>query len=142
MKIISINISTEKGTVKKPVGKGSFLVNFGMENDAHGGDWHRQISLLGIESIEKFEKTNNVKLEYGAFAENITTSGVVLHELPIGTKMKINDVILEVTQIGKKCHLGCEISKQVGECVMPKEGIFAKVLNAGEIKNGDSIELL
>lgn len=139
-KVLEINISDKKGIVKTPINEGNFIVDFGLEGDAHGGDWHRQISLLGIESIDKMRKEGVEDLEFGSFAENITTEGIVLYELPVGTKLKIGDTIQEVTQIGKECHTGCAIAQKVGKCVMPKEGIFTKVLKAGKVKVGDTIE--
>lgn len=138
-KVIDVNISEKKGEMKHPIDKGFFKLNYGLEGDAHAGDWHRQISLLGIESIEKMKVLGAKGLSSGKFAENITTEGIVLYELPIGTKLKISDVTLEVTQIGKECHNGCEIRKLVGDCVMPREGIFAIVLSEGHIKAGDEI---
>ena len=139
-KVLEINISDKKGIVKTPINEGNFIVDFGLEGDAHGGDWHRQISLLGNESIDKMRKEGVEDLEFGSFAENITTEGIVLYELPVGTKLKIGDTIQEVTQIGKECHTGCAIATKVGKCVMPKEGIFTKVLKAGKVKVGDTIE--
>ena len=141
-KVLSVNSSDKKGVVKKPIKEGLFKANYGLEKDAHSGEWHRQVSLLGIESFDKMENKGVEGLVPGVFAENITTEGIVLHELPIGTKIVIGESIQEVTQIGKKCHTGCEISKIVGECVMPKEGIFTKVLKEGLIKEGDTIEII
>jgi MOSC domain-containing protein YiiM len=138
-KVIAVNISEKKGVIKHPIGKGFFRVNHGLDGDAHAGEWHRQVSLLGTESIDKMKSSGVEGLTPGKFAENITTEGIVLYELPIGTKLKIGDVTLEVTQIGKECHLGCEIRKLVGDCVMPREGIFTKVLEEGYIKAGDNI---
>ncbi|MBN7575737.1 MULTISPECIES: MOSC domain-containing protein [Clostridium] len=138
-KVIAVNISEKKGVIKHPIEKGFFRVNHGLDGDAHAGEWHRQVSLLGIESIDKMKSSEAEGLTPGKFAENITTEGIVLYELPIGTKLKIGDVMLEVTQIGKECHLGCEIRKLVGDCVMPREGIFTKVLEEGYIKAGDNI---
>lgn len=140
--VIDVNISKEKGVIKTPVEVGNLIENFGLEGDAHGGDWHRQISLLAVESIEKMKAMGLPDLKDGDFAENITTKGLVLHEIPVGTKFKIGDSLLEVTQIGKKCHKGCAIKQKVGNCIMPTEGIFAKVLKGGPIKKGDKIELL
>jgi molybdopterin adenylyltransferase len=115
----------------------------GVEKDAHAGDWHRQVSLLGKESIEKFETVLGRKIEYGEFAENITTEGITLYKTKPGDKLFIGDVELEITQIGKKCHGdGCEIFSKVGQCVMPKEGIFAKVIKKGIVKAGDEIKYL
>ena len=138
-KVIAINISEEKGVTKNPIEKGFFKINHGLLGDAHAGDWHRQVSLLGIESIKKMKAVGIESLSTGQFAENITTEGLTLYELPVGTKLKIGDVLLEVTQIGKECHKGCKIKELVGECVMPKEGIFAKVLEEGYIKASDNI---
>ena len=132
MKVLAINISKTKGTIKKPVEKAVLKINHGIIGDAHAGNWHRQVSLLGIESFKKMEE-KGLTLKKGAFAENITTDGIILHNLPIGTKIRIEDAILEVTQIGKECHHGCAIKTTVGECVMPIEGIFCKVLKGGTI---------
>jgi MOSC domain-containing protein YiiM len=141
-KVISINISTEKGSVKTPIERGFFKVDFGLQRDAHGGNWHRQVSLLGDESVDKLRGKVSKELVPGIFAENITTEGITLYELPIGTKLSIGEVIMEVTQIGKECHKGCEIMKLTGECVMPREGIFAKVLEEGWIEPGDEISVI
>ncbi|WP_229768613.1 MOSC domain-containing protein [Tissierella pigra] len=141
-KVLSINISNEKGVVKTPIKEGIFVEDFGLENDAHGGNWHRQVSLLGIESFEKMTKQGVKGLVPGIFAENITTEGIILYELPVGTKLVIGETIQEVTQIGKECHTGCEIAQKVGKCVMPKEGIFTKVIKGGLIKEGDIIEII
>jgi MOSC domain-containing protein YiiM len=142
IKVISVNISEKKGVIKKPVEK-IILNEKGVVNDAHAGDWHRQVSLLAKESIKKFEEVLGRELEYGEFAENITTEGITLYEMKPGDKILIGETELEVTQIGKKCHGdGCAIFSQVGKCVMPKEGIFAKVLKTGEVKSGDSIKYI
>jgi len=130
--IISVNISENKGTVKTPVKEITCKPDHGVENDAHAGPWHRQVSLLGLESIEKMQ-AQGINVRPGDFAENITTHGVILYDLPIGTRISIGECELEVTQIGKKCHTGCEVFKQVGACIMPKEGIFAKVITGGVI---------
>ncbi len=130
--IESVNISTKKGVVKSPVSEINLIENFGIENDAHAGKWHRQISLLALEEIQTMQNKGLV-LKPGDFAENITTIGINLHSLPIGTKVQIDDAILEITQIGKKCHHDCEIYKTIGDCVMPKKGVFAKVIKAGKI---------
>lgn len=139
VKVVSVNISEEKGVIKKPVSQIT-LTDKGVKDDAHAGDWHRQISLLAKESIEKFEEVLGRKLEYGEFAENITTEGITLYTMKPGDKIFIGETEMEVTQIGKKCHGdGCAIFSQVGKCVMPKEGIFAKVLKVGTIKPGDEV---
>ncbi|MHA1304290.1 MAG: MOSC domain-containing protein [Candidatus Heimdallarchaeaceae archaeon] len=138
--IKAVNISERKGIPKKNI-ETCKVTEKGLLNDAHSGDWHRQVSLLAEESIEKMRKMG-LDLKYGAFAENLTTKGITLYELPIGTRLRINDVILEVTQIGKKCHDDCAIKQQVGKCIMPKEGIFAKVIQPGTISVNDKIEII
>ncbi len=140
MKVLSLNISEKKGTIKKPVNKVSLKVDHGIVGDAHAGEWHRQVSLLGIESFHKMEQ-QGLKLKHGAFAENITTKGIELFTLPLGTILRVGNTVLEVTQIGKECHKGCAIKTQVGECVMPTEGIFCKVIKEGTIEVGDSITI-
>jgi len=137
--VLSINVSEKKGTVKTQVEYGMFEENHGISNDAHSGNWHRQVSLLGVESIEKMQQLGLKEVDYGLFAENITTEGIKLYSLPIGTKLNIGEVILEITQIGKECHNGCEIKNIVGQCIMPKEGVFAKVIKGGVVKAGDVI---
>ncbi len=138
----AVNISEKKGTIKTPISVGNFIENYGLENDAHAGYWHRQVSLLAQESIDIMISQGVEGLDAGKFAENITTEGITLYTLPVGTKLKIGKTIQEVTQIGKQCHTSCEISKQVGSCIMPTQGIFTKVLQSGEIKAGDSIEVI
>ena len=140
--IVSINISEKKGVVKTPIESGNFITQHGLENDAHAGNWHRQVSLLAKESIDKMIKKGAKGLTYGKFAENLTTEGLILYELKIGTRLIIGETIQEVTQIGKECHNGCEIKRLVGECIMPKEGIFTRVINGGIINNGDPIYLI
>ncbi len=139
-KIISINISPKKGMRKKSVDSAVLKDNYGLENDAHASEkWHRQVSLLGTESIKKIQD-KGVDVGPGDFAENITTEGVTLYTLPIGTKMTIGqDIELEVSQIGKLCHARCAIYEQAGDCVMPREGIFVKVIKGGTINTGDEI---
>lgn len=142
-KVIAVNLSEKKGVIKTPIEKGIFIEDFGLKNDAHAGKWHRQVSLLGLESFDKLAKLGDLKhLKPGIFAENITTEGIILYTLPIGTHIKIGDTLHEVTQIGKKCHHGCEIFHKVGDCVMPREGIFTKVLKGGTIQPGDAIEVI
>lgn len=141
-KILAVCRSEKKGTVKKEIAEGILIKDFGLEKDAHSGKWHRQISLLGIESINKM-RDKGYQLFFGDFAENLTVEGLALHKLPIGTKLKVGEgVLLEVTQIGKKCHYDCEIRKKIGDCIMPREGIFARVLNGGKVKANDEIEVL
>ena len=138
-KVLAVNISEEKGTKKTNIQSCSLLKDFGLQGDAHGGPWHRQVSLLANESIEKM-RAKGLTVGYGDFAENITTEGIDLIHLPIGTEVRIgNSVILRVTQIGKECHERCAIYYQAGDCVMPKEGIFAEVVTEGEVKVGDEI---
>ena len=138
-KVLAVNISDDKGTKKTNVHKCALLKDFGLKGDAHAGPWHRQVSLLANESIEKM-KAMGLKVGYGDFAENITTEGVDLVHLPIGINIHIGGfVLLRVTQIGKECHTRCAIYYQAGDCVMPKEGIFAEVVNDGEVKVGDEI---
>jgi len=139
VKILSVNISTKKGTVKVPVER-IVLNELGIESDAHAGEWHRQISLLGIECIDRFKEMAKREVRFGDFAENITTQGIELVETKPGDRFIGNDVDLEVTQIGKSCHgNGCAIYREVGSCVMPKEGIFCRVLKHGVLKAGDEL---
>ncbi|MDA3937894.1 MAG: MOSC domain-containing protein [Spirochaetia bacterium] len=136
-KILSLNISEKKGEQKIPIKKATLQIDHGIVGDAHAGNWHRQISLLANEDIESM-RGNGIDLDFGDFAENITTEGITLHELPIGTRLNIDSTILEITQIGKECHHGCAIYTAVGDCVMPRRGIFAKVIEQGEISNESS----
>jgi len=140
--VVAINISEAKGEPKNSIDKGYFEVNSGLQGDAHAGDWHRQVSLLGMESINKIKNIGLLDLETGSFAENLTTEGITLFELPIGTTLKIGETLMEVTQIGKECHIGCAIREKTGDCVMPREGIFTKIIRAGWIKPGDEIEIV
>jgi len=138
--VVAVCVSKEKGTVKTSVPEIMIIENQGIAGDAHSGDGHRQVSLLAVESADKL-RDKIINLQAGAFAENILTSGMCLHVLSIGTRLYINETILEVTQIGKECHNdGCAIKKQTGDCVMPREGIFASVIKGGKIKPGDLIE--
>ena len=138
-KILAVNISEKKGTRKTNVNSCHVLKDFGLKDDAHGGPWHRQISLLANESIQKM-RALGLNVGYGDFAENITTEGIDLVHLPIGTIIRIGkQVFLRVTQIGKECHERCAIYYQAGDCVMPKEGIFAEVINDGKVAAGDEI---
>ena len=140
--VVAVCISEIKGVVKKPVPELHVKVNHGIVGDAHAGEWHRQVSLLADESVDKL-RSKMPDIEAGAFAENILTSGICLFELPIGTRLRIGKVLLEVTQIGKECHNdGCAIKRQTGDCVMPREGIFTAVLEEGIIRPGDGIEIL
>jgi len=140
-KIKAVCLSEEKGTTKKVIERGLLVENHGLKGDAHAGKWHRQLSLLDLSSIDKM-RGQGYELKFGDFAENITTEGIEnLFELPVGQKIRINEeIVLEITQIGKKCHQDCEIRQTIGDCVMPREGVFARVIKGGEIKAGDSIE--
>lgn len=141
MKVISVNISEKKGTVKSPVPQIELKKKHGIVGDAHAGNWHRQVSLLAVESLEKM-KEKIPSLKPGDFAENIMTEGISLHTLPIGTIISIGECELEVTQIGKECHKGCEIRNITGECIMPTEGIFAIVKKEGTIYPEDNIRIV
>lgn len=141
-KVLSINISEKKGEIKIPVKQAEFVKDFGLKDDSHAGNWHRQVSLLAKESIDYMrDKSRNVDLNFGDFAENITTEGVTLHKLPIGTILEIGEVILKVSQIGKECHHGCNIMEKTGSCIMPTQGIFATVEQGGIIKEDDQIKI-
>ncbi len=137
-KIIAVCLSKAKGERKTPVDAVSLRENHGIVGDAHAGDWHRQISLLAKESIDKM-RAMGLDVDNGDFAENLTTSGIDLPSLAIGTRLHIGETLLEITQIGKECHTRCAIYHQAGDCVMPKEGVFARVLKGGEVKPGTDI---
>ena len=139
--VAAVCISEKKGTVKHPVDHIDIKLRHGIVGDAHAADWHRQISLLASESVDKM-KVKFPDIPIGAFAENILTTGIELSALPIGTKLQIGSTLLEITQIGKECHNDCAIRKQVGDCVMPREGVFAIVLKEGTIKSGDEISIV
>lgn len=140
-KVVAVCISKEKGERKKPVKCALLLENHGIEGDAHAGDWHRQVSLLAEESIDKM-RAKGLDVTHGDFAENITTKGIDLISLPVGARLSIGDAILEITQIGKECHTRCAIFYQAGDCVMPREGIFARVLRGGEVIPGTLVSTL
>ena len=137
-KVVAVCISRNKGERKTPVDTVEVRENHGIVGDAHAGEWHRQLSLLARESIEKMQRMG-LSVDAGDFAENITTQGIDLPALPVGTRLTIGETLLEVTQIGKECHTRCAIYHQAGDCVMPKEGIFASVIRGGTIKAGDTI---
>jgi MOSC domain-containing protein YiiM len=143
-KVVAVNISTVKGVRKHTVPSCRLVIDHGIEGDAHAGNWHRQVSLLARESIDKMQaRLTDIQLHPGDFAENITTSGIAVMELPIGTRLKVGkEAELEVTQIGKACHMACEIRNIVGDCVMPREGIFAIVTREGTINPGDRITVI
>ena len=140
-KIMAVNISEERGTQKKNVHSARLIEDWGIEHDAHAGKWHRQVSLLSYEKIEEFRK-KGAPVDEGAFGENLIIQGIDLRHLPVGTRLACGEVLLEVTQIGKQCHNGCEIFRLMGDCIMPREGVFTRVLKGGEIKAGDEITML
>lgn len=140
--VVSVNISEKKGTIKHPVEQIELKIDHGILNDAHAGDWHRQVSLLDLSSFDKMHNNASVELKPGIFAENITTEGVDLWHLPVGTRLEIGGTLLEITQIGKECHRHCQVFQQVGDCVMPREGIFAKVIEEGTIMAGQAIKII
>jgi MOSC domain-containing protein YiiM len=140
--VLSVNISAEKGTKKKNVGSVRLVKNWGIATDGHAGDWHRQLSLLSKKSIEKI-RDKGLPVNYGDFAENLSIEGIDLYLLPVGTTLTIGaDAMIRITQIGKECHTRCNIFYQVGDCVMPREGVFAEVLQEGEIAVGDTIKVM
>jgi len=142
-KILAVCISEKKGLQKKPVDNVILKQHHGIVGDAHAGDWHRQVSLLSIDSVKKVQENIDFKLNPGDFAENILIDkGICLYELPIGTKLKIGSAITKVTQIGKECHSDCAIRQKAGDCVMPREGIFVEVIEDGEAKMGDLVVVI
>jgi MOSC domain-containing protein YiiM len=142
MKIVSIAISKKKGIRKVQVDEANILENHGLEGDAHAGDWHRQVSFLSSENIEK-ARSDGLDVTFGDFAENIATVGVDWKTIPVGTKVELGEsALVEITQIGKECHNKCAIYYQAGDCIMPKEGVFAKVIRGGHISCGDKVCLI
>ena len=139
--VVSVNISEKKGTVKREVPEIHLKLRHGIVGDAHAGDWRRQISLLAEERVDKM-RSLLPGLQPGAFAENINTRGLELKTLPIGTRLRLGETVVEVTQIGKECHSDCEIKQRTGKCVMPTEGIFAVVVKEGTVRKGDEIEII
>jgi len=140
-RIVAVCISDRTGIPKRPIAEGTLQAEWGLEGDAHAGTWHRQVSLLAMESIEKM-RALGLNVRPGSFAENITTEGLVLHTLPVGTQLRLGEALAEVTQIGKVCHTRCAIYQQTGDCVMPREGIFVRILKGGKVAPGDPIEVL
>lgn len=140
-RVLAINISEKKGIPKTSVPEAGLIADYGIEGDAHAGKWHRQISLLANESVNKMREKGVKGLCAGRFAENLTTEGIDLWTIPVGSKVYIGPTVHEVSQIGKECHHGCAIQQLVGECVMPKEGIFTRVLVGGIVKVGDEIRV-
>ena len=138
-KLIAICVSENKGTEKKEVERAILRPDHGIEGDGHAGKWHRQVSLLGLEKIEEFRR-RGAEVDFGAFGENLIVEGLDLRSLPVGTRFRIGDALLEMTQIGKECHTHCAIFAMVGDCIMPREGVFAQVLEGGEIRPGDPVE--
>ena len=136
--IRAICISEQKGTQKHEIPEALVVKDWGISGDAHAGNWHRQVSLLGLEQIEEF-RARGADVAFGAFGENLVVDGFHFRKLPVGTVFKAGDVVLEMTQIGKECHSHCEIYKKMGDCIMPREGVFAKVLRGGVIHTGDEI---
>ena len=140
--VIAVCTSPAKGTQKTNVGTGRFIENWGIEGDAHAGKWHRQVSLLSVEKVDDF-RAKGADVINGAFGENLVVEGFDLKTLPVGTRFKVgSDVLLEMTQIGKQCHSHCEIYKVMGDCIMPREGVFTRVLHGGEVHKGDSIDIV
>ena len=139
--IIAVCTSANKGERKTDIGAGLLVKGFGLEGDAHGGDWHRQVSLLATESIAKMQAAG-LDVGPGDFAENLTTRGLDLYHLPVGTRLRVGGALLEISQIGKICHERCAIFHQAGDCVMPREGIFAVVLEGGAVQSGDIVEVV
>ena len=140
-KIMAVCISEKRGTQKKNIDKVCLIENFGLEGDAHGGNWHRQVSLLSYEKVRAFEE-KGISVEDGAFGENLLVEGFDFKTLPVGTRFRCGEALLEMTQIGKECHSHCEIYQAVGDCIMPSEGVFARVLHGGVIQIGDELEIV
>lgn len=142
MKIVSLAISKKKGTRKQVVDKARLIENYGLEGDAHAGNWHRQVSFLASESIDH-TRSMGLDVTFGDFAENIATEGIDWKNIPVGTRVRMGETALvEITQIGKECKKKCAIYYQAGDCIMPKEGVFARVISGGKIHGGDKIQLL
>ena len=140
--IKAVCISEKKGQQKHPVDQIRLVPDVGIPGDAHAGNWHRQVSLLGTDSVARLQEKVRIPLFPGAFAENILCEGICLYRLPVGTKLRIGSAVCEVTQIGKECHADCAIRQQAGDCVMPREGIFVRVLEEGTAKAGDQIQII
>jgi MOSC domain-containing protein YiiM len=142
MKIVSIAISKKKGTPKVPIEEGVLVADHGIENDAHAGQWHRQVSFLASESIEK-ARQNGLNVTFGDFAENIATEGIEWQDVPVGTMVQLGEsALVEITQVGKECHNRCAIYYKAGDCIMPREGVFARVLRGGSIRPGQGMQIL
>lgn len=138
----AVCISREKGTPKENVGEGLLIENWGLEQDAHAGKWHRQVSMLSADKIEEFKNEHpDVNIEPGVFGENLVISGIDFAALSVGTVIKIGEGVLELSQIGKECHLGCIIAQTAGKCIMPTEGVFARVIKGGTVNTGDPVKI-
>lgn len=140
-RVIAVCKSAAKGTQKTNAGEAVFIEDYGIEGDAHAGKWHRQVSLLSHDRIEEFRE-RGAEVADGAFGENLVVEGIDFKILPAGTRFQCNEVMLELTQIGKECHHGCEIFQKMGDCIMPREGVFARVIKGGVIRTGDMLEVL
>ncbi len=140
-KVIAVCISEKRGTQKTNVSSAVFIENYGIENDAHAGNWHRQVSLLSYDRVEEF-RSLGASVKEGDFGENLLVEGIDFKSLPLKTKLSCGEVLLEITQIGKECHSHCQIYQQVGDCIMPREGVFAIVLKGGTIKVGDEVNVI
>ena len=138
-RIAAINISRERGTQKRSVPEARLRADWGIEGDSHAGHWHRQVSLLGYDAFHAFEE-KGAPIHFGSFGENLLVTGFDFKSLPVGTRLRSGEVLLEITQIGKQCHSGCEIFHLMGDCIMPREGVFARVLHGGVLKEGDWLE--
>ena len=136
--IKAICISDRRGIQKRPVDRAELIQDFGIANDAHAGKWHRQVSLLSYQRIEEF-RARGVRVDFGAFGENLVVDGIDFRSLPVGTVLRVGSAVLQMTQIGKECHQHCAIYQQVGDCIMPREGVFACVIEGGEIHVGDEM---
>lgn len=140
-KIIAVCTSPEKGTQKQNVGSALLVEDWGIQGDAHAGKWHRQVSLLSYDQVEEF-RARGAQVEPGAFGENLLVEGFDFKSLPVGTRFGCNGAVLELTQIGKQCHAHCQIYRQVGDCIMPREGVFTRVLRGGVVRVGDELTIL
>ncbi len=140
--VLAVCVSEVRGVQKHPVEEAELRANHGIVGDAHAGPWHRQVSLLGIDSVNKLQEKITLKLKAGDFAENILVDGMCVYTLPVGTRLKIGTALCEVTQIGKTCHNDCAIRRAAGDCVMPREGIFVRVLESGTVRPGDPVTVV
>ena len=141
-KVLAICVSDVRGVQKRPVDTAELRVDHGIVGDAHAGNWHRQVSLLGADSVRRMQERVDIELLPGAFAENILVDGLCVYELPVGTRLRLGTALCEVTQIGKECHNDCAIRRAAGDCVMPREGIFVKILQNGTVSTGDEVTVV